>query len=73
LKLGAESSCICMFIINGYKKEKEKVGKWISLCCKFDYKWVTVMNGVKFEFNDLISLYKKNYSERKQSVSLWYY
>jgi len=31
---------------------------------------VTVMDGVKFEFNDIISLYKKNDSERKRSVSL---
>jgi len=48
----------------------KKVGKWMSLCCTVGYKWVTVMNGVKFEFNDIISSYKKNDSERKRSVSL---
>jgi len=45
----------------------------MSLCCAVGYKWITVMDGVKFEFNDTISLYKKNDSERKRSVSLWYY
>jgi len=29
------------------------------------------VGGVKFEFNDTISLYKKNDSERKQSVTLY--
>jgi len=52
------------------KIKLKKVDKWMSLCCTVDYKWVTVMNGVKFEFNDIISLYKKNDSERKRSVSL---
>jgi len=37
----------------------KKEGKWMSLCCTIGYKWVTVMDGVKFEFNDIISLYKK--------------
>jgi len=32
---------------------------WVSLSCTVSYKWVTVMDGVKFEFNDIISLYKK--------------
>jgi len=27
----------------------------MSLCCTEGYKWVTVMDGVKFEFNDIIS------------------
>jgi len=36
----------------------------MSLCCTVDYKWVTAMDGVKFEFNDdIISLYKKKDSE----------
>jgi len=35
----------------------------MSLCCTVGYKWVTVMAGIKFEFND-ISLYIKNNSER---------
>jgi len=52
------------------KQHKKKVGKWMSLCCTIGYKWVTVIEGVKFEFNDIISLYKKNDSERKRSVSL---
>jgi len=30
----------------------------MSLCCTVGYKWVTaVLDGVKFEFNDIISLY----------------
>ena len=49
---------------------KKKVGKWMSLCCTVGYKWVTVMDGVQFEFNDIISLYKKNDFELKRSVSL---
>jgi len=48
----------------------KKVGKWTPLCCGVGYKWVTAMDGVKFEFNYIISLYKKNDSERKRSVSL---
>jgi len=54
-------------ISSNFKKE----GKWMSLCCTVDYKWVTVMHSVKFEFND-ISLYTKNDSERRRSVSLGY-
>jgi len=48
---------------------KKKVGKWVALCCTVGYKWVTVMDGVKFEFNHIIPFYKKNDSERRQSVS----
>ena len=33
---------------------KINVGKWMSLCCTVGYKWVTVMDGVKFEFNDTV-------------------
>jgi len=40
------------------------------LCYTLDYKWVTVMDGVKFEINYIMSLYKKNDSERKRSVNL---
>jgi len=29
----------------------------MSLCCIVGYKWVTVTDGVKFELNDMISLY----------------
>jgi len=43
----------------------KKVGKWMSLCCTVGYKWITVMDGGKFEFNDKISLYKKNDFEQK--------
>jgi len=43
--------------------KKKKASKWMSLCCTVGYKWVTVMDGVKFEFNNIISLYKKNDSE----------
>jgi len=31
----------------------------MSLCCTVGYKWVTVIDGIKFEFNDIISFYKK--------------
>jgi len=47
----------------------KKVDKWMSLCCTKGYKWVTVTNGVKFEFNDII---KKNDPEQKRSVNIWY-
>jgi len=40
------------------KVKKKKVWKWVLLCCTVGYKKVTVMDGVKFEFEDLISLYK---------------
>jgi len=42
-------------------------------CCTVGYKWVTVMGGVKFEFNDIISLYTKNDFERRKFVSLGYF
>jgi len=45
-------------------KNNKKAVKWMSLCCTEGYKWVTVMDGVRFEFNDIISLYTKNDSER---------
>ena len=51
------------FSIFNYKN----VGKWPSL---YYCEWVTVMDGFKFEFSDIISLYKTNDSERKRSVSL---
>jgi len=34
----------------------------MSLCCKIVYKWVTVMDGIKFEFNDI----KKNVVYKKR-------
>jgi len=37
----------------------------VSLCYTDVYKWVTVMNGVKFEFNEMISSYKKNDSDKE--------
>jgi len=40
----------------------------MSLCCTVRYKWVTVMDGVKFEFNDTKSLYAKNDSERRSKI-----
>jgi len=40
----------------------------VSLCCTVGYKWVTVVDGVTFEFNDMIiPLYEKNDSERRWS------
>jgi len=59
-------SLVTSLVIN---KEK-KMDKWVSLCCTVGYKWVTVMDVVEFEFNDIISLYKKNDSERRWSISL---
>jgi len=32
----------------------------MSLCCTVDYKWVTVMDGIKYEFNDIILLHKNH-------------
>jgi len=40
-------------------KEK-KVGKWVSLWCTVGYKWPVgycIMDGIKFESNNMISLY----------------
>jgi len=32
----------------------------MSPCCTVGYEWVTVMDGITFEFNDIIPLYTKN-------------
>jgi len=45
----------------------------MSLCCTVGYKWDTVMDGVTFEFNDIISLYKKNDSERRRLYNITKY
>jgi len=45
---------------------------WVSLSCTVGHKWVTVMDGVKFELND-ISLYTKNNSEGRLFVILGYF
>jgi len=45
----------------------------MSLCYAVGYKWVTVMYSVKFEFNDIISLYKKNHSEQRLDFLYCYY
>jgi len=42
----------------------------MSLCCIIGYKLVTVMDGVKFEFNVIISCYKKTDSEHSQPMIL---
>jgi len=42
----------------------------MSLCCAVGYKWVTVKNGIQFEFNE--SLYMKNDFKRKRFISLGY-
>jgi len=44
----------------------------MSLCCIVGYKWVTV-EWIKFKCNDTITLYTKNDSEQRQSVSLGYF
>jgi len=33
----------------------------MSLCYSVGYKWVTVINGIKFEINDIISLLRKRF------------
>jgi len=43
------------------------------LCCSVGYKWITVINGFKFEFNDIISLCMNNGSEQRRFVSLGYF
>jgi len=56
----------CLFrVLENKNKKGEQVGVSVSLGDTVDYKWVTVMNGVKFEINDEISLYTKNDSERR--------
>jgi len=46
----------------------------MSLCCTVGYKWVTVMDGIKVELNDImISLYTKKNSERRRFASPEYY
>jgi len=47
----------------------------VTLLYSIGYKLLTVMDGVKFEINDIIIFlqYKKNDSERRQTVSLGYY
>jgi len=51
----------------------KKVGKWMLLCYTVGYKWVTVLDDIEFEFNDVISLYTKNDSERRLYVILLYF
>jgi len=45
----------------------------MSLPCTLDAWKVTVMDGIKFEFIYIISLYTKNESEQKRYVSLGYF
>jgi len=49
------------------------MGKWMSLCCTTGYKWVTVLDGVKFEFNDIILLYTKKTILSIDSLSRIFY
>jgi len=46
----------------------------MSLSCTVERlqmgEWVTIINGVKLEFNDMKSLYTKNDFERRRSVNL---
>lgn len=57
----------CIFIISKKKKQK-KLEKWVPLNCI--YKVSNCNECVKYEFNNIISLYTKNYSGRRQSISL---
>ena len=49
---------------------KKKSGKSVSVWCSVGYKWVTIMDCVKFEFNVVKSLCTKNDSEQSLSVGL---
>jgi len=40
------------------------------LCCTVGYNWFTVVDDIKFEFNDIQLLYTKNNSERRRFVTL---
>jgi len=44
----------------------------MALCCTVGYKWVTVMDGIKFESNDIISLYTKKDFKWKRRISVGY-
>jgi len=45
----------------------------MSLCCIVGYKWVAVIDDIKVEFNDIISLYSTNDSYRRRFVSPGYF
>jgi len=45
---------MCLFIGHRGLNDKKRVSKWMSLCYTVIYKWVTVMVGIKFEFNDIV-------------------
>jgi len=46
----------------------------MSLCYTvITYKWVTVIDDIKFEFNDITFIIYENDSERRQFVSLEYF
>jgi len=37
-------------------------------CCTVGYKCISAMDGVKFKFNDIISMYTKATSERRPKI-----
>jgi len=49
----------------------KKAGK--SLCCTASNKKITVLDGIKFELNDIISLHMKNDPEQRRFDSQGYY
>jgi len=43
----------------------------MSLGCTVVYMWQCIMDCIELKFNDVISLYKKNDSEKRRLVSLY--
>jgi len=50
-----------------------KLKNRVLLCCTVGYKWVTVIDGIKSEFNDMISLYTINDSNLTNHQSRIFY
>lgn len=44
--------------------------KWVPIYCAVGVNFVTVLHNANFKFDD-ISFYKKNDSDRRQSISLY--
>jgi len=53
-KLYITNLIILNFLVTVNVTLKNVGKKWVSLCCTVGYKWVTVLDGVKFEYNDII-------------------
>jgi len=44
----------------------------MSLCCTVGYKWITAMDGIKFEFNGIISYEKQSRIETVCKTKICY-